>query len=141
MPKKIGKIGILCGGTSDIPIAEEAKITAEFIGCDVITAYDVGVAGIHRLFAPLKNMIKNKVCCIIVLAGMEGALPSVVAGLTDVPVIGVPISVGYGVGAGGSSALHSMLSSCSPGLTVVNIDNGFGAACFASLIAKQIKKS
>ena len=141
MPKKIGKIGILCGGTSDIPIAEEAKITAEFIGCGVITAYDVGVAGIHRLFAPLKNMIKNKVCCIIVLAGMEGALPSVVAGLTDVPVIGVPISVGYGVGAGGSSALHSMLSSCSPGLTVVNIDNGFGAACFASLIAKQIKKS
>lgn len=136
-----GKIGILAAGTSDINIAEEAKITAEVMGCEVIYSYDVGVAGIHRLFDPLKNMIENKVSCIIVIAGMEGALPSVVAGLVDIPVIGVPVSVGYGVGEGGKAALYSMLNSCAPGLSVVNINNGFGAACFATLIVKQIYKS
>ena len=136
--KSIGKVGILCGGTSDIPIAEECKITCEYLGLSTITHYDVGVAGIHRLFKPLKEMINENVCCIIVIAGMEGALPSVVAGLVDIPVVGVPVSVGYGVSENGFCALNTMLSSCSPGIAVVNIDNGFGASCFAYLIAKKI---
>ncbi|HIP17271.1 MAG TPA: nickel pincer cofactor biosynthesis protein LarB [Methanothermococcus okinawensis] len=135
---KYGKIGLLAAGTSDIPIAEEVKVTGEFLGCEVICSYDVGIAGIHRLFNPLKRMIREEVGCIIVIAGMEGALPSVVSSLVDIPVIGVPVSVGYGVGEGGKSALYSMLTSCASGLTVVNIDNGFGAASFASLLIKQI---
>ncbi|HID47582.1 MAG TPA: nickel pincer cofactor biosynthesis protein LarB [Methanothermococcus okinawensis] len=136
--KIYGKIGLLAAGTSDIPIAEEVRVTGEFLGCEVIHSYDVGIAGIHRLFEPLKGMIREDVCCIVVVAGMEGALPSVVASLVDIPVIGVPVSVGYGVGKDGKSALYSMLTSCVPGVVVVNIDNGFGAASFAALLARRI---
>lgn len=135
--EKEGKIGIITAGTSDIPVAEEARITAEEVGCEVITSYDVGVAGIHRLFSHIKDMVDKDVKAIIVVAGMEGALPSVVAGLVDVPVIGVPTSVGYGVGEGGFTALFAMLQSCAPGIAAVNIDNGFGAGVFAAKIAKQ----
>ncbi len=135
------KIGVITAGTSDIPIAEEARITAEEMGCEVLNAYDVGVAGIHRLFSHIRTMIEEDVKVLIVVAGMEGALPSVVAGLVDVPVIGVPTSVGYGVGRGGFAALFSMLQSCAPGIAVVNIDNGFGAGVFATKIAKQFKKN
>ncbi len=134
-PAKKGVIGVLTAGTSDIPVAEEAASIAEVMGCDVIRGYDVGVAGIHRLLDPLKKMISEDVACIIVVAGMEGALPSVVAGIAPVPVIGVPTSIGYGLGAGGIGALTTMLQSCSPGLVVVNIDNGFNAGATAALIA------
>ncbi|MEM0449941.1 MAG: nickel pincer cofactor biosynthesis protein LarB [Methanomassiliicoccales archaeon] len=132
-----GKIGILAAGSSDITVAEEAKCVAQAMGVKVFTAYDVGVAGLHRILEPLKMMIKESVDAIIVVAGMEGALPSVVSGLTDVPVIGVPTSVGYGYGGRGEAALISMLQSCSPGLAVVNIDNGVGAGAFAALIARK----
>ena len=138
-PKKIGKIGILSAGTSDIPIAEEARIVAEESGCEVIYSYDVGIAGIHRLFKQIRTMLEENVEVFIVVAGMEGALPSVVAGLVDIPVVGVPTSVGYGVGEGGYTALNTMLQSCAPGIAVVNIDNGFGAAIFASTILKSKK--
>lgn len=133
---EIGKIGIITAGTSDIPVAEEARVIAETSGCEVMTAYDAGVAGLHRLIGPLVEMKKYGVKVLIVVAGMEGALPSVVAGMVDIPVIGVPTSVGYGVGEGGVTALHSMLQSCSPGIGVVNIDNGFGAAVLAVKILK-----
>ncbi|WP_209626616.1 nickel pincer cofactor biosynthesis protein LarB [Methanobacterium petrolearium] len=135
-----GKIGIITAGTSDIPVAEEARIVAEEAGCEVITAYDVGVAGIHRLFSQIRRILEEEVKAIIVVAGMEGALPSVVAGLVDIPVIGVPTSVGYGVGTGGFTALNAMLQSCAPGIAVVNIDNGFGAAVFAVTVVKQTEK-
>ena len=133
----IAKIGIITAGTSDINIAEEAKVIIEEGGCEAITSYDIGVAGIHRLFPQIAYMIKEDVKVLIVCAGMEGALPSVVAGLVDVPVIAVPTSVGYGVGEGGRVALDSMLQSCAPGIAVVNIDNGFGAAVFALTIVKN----
>ena len=135
--EKRGRIGIITAGTSDIPVAEEARVVAEEAGCEVFTSYDVGVAGIHRLFSQIRKMLEQDVKAIIVVAGMEGALPSVVAGVVDVPVIGVPTSVGYGVGAGGFAALNAMLQSCAPGIAVVNIDNGFGAAVFAATIVKQ----
>ena len=135
-----GKVGILTAGTSDIAIAEEAKVVVEQGGCEAITSYDIGVAGIHRLFPQIAHMVEEDVCAFIVCAGMEGALPSVVAGLVDVPVIGVPTSVGYGIGADGKAALYSMLQSCAPGLSVVNIDNGFGAGVCALTIAKNIAK-
>ena len=138
--EKKGKIGILTAGTSDIPVAEEARITVEEMGCEALTAYDAGVAGIHRLFSPLKQMLKEDVKALIVVAGMEGALPSVIAGLVDVPVIGVPTSVGYGVGEGGIAALYAMLQSCAPGIAVVNIDNGFGAGVFAAKLTKKAVK-
>jgi len=131
------KIGILTAGTSDISVGEEAKIIVEQGGCEAISSYDIGVAGIHRLFPQIAKMKEENVCAIIVCAGMEGALPSVVAGLVDVPVIGVPTSVGYGVGAKGKAALYAMLQSCAPGIAVVNIDNGFGAGVFALTIAKN----
>jgi hypothetical protein len=134
--KKV-KVGIITAGTSDIPVAEEAKLTAEEMGCEALTVYDVGVAGIHRLFSHIYEMIEENVKALVVVAGMEGALPSVVAGLVDIPVIGVPTSVGYGVGKGGFTALYAMLQSCAPGIAVVNIDNGFGAGVFAAKIAKQ----
>jgi pyridinium-3,5-biscarboxylic acid mononucleotide synthase len=137
----IGKIGIITAGTSDIPVAEEARVVAQEAGCEVIVSYDVGVAGIHRLFSHIARMMEEKVQAILVVAGMEGALPSVVAGLVDVPVIGVPTSVGYGVGKDGFTALHSMLQSCAPGIAVVNIDNGFGAAVFALTMVKQVCKT
>ena len=135
-----GKVGLLTAGTSDIPIAEEAKVIVEQGGCEVISSYDIGVAGIHRLFPQIAHMVEQDVCAFIVCAGMEGALPSVVAGLVDVPVIAVPTSVGYGIGADGKAALYSMLQSCAPGLSVVNIDNGFGAGVCALTIAKNIAK-
>lgn len=133
----IAKIGIITAGTSDINVAEEAKVIIEESGCEAITSYDIGVAGIHRLFPQIAHMIKEGVKVLIVCAGMEGALPSVVAGLVDIPVIAVPTSVGYGVGEGGRVALDSMLQSCAPGIAVVNIDNGFGAAVFALTIVKS----
>ena len=135
--KTNGKIGIITAGTSDIAIAEEAKVIVEEGGCEALTSYDIGVAGIHRLFPQIAKMIEENVCAIIVCAGMEGALPSVVAGLVDIPVIGVPTSVGYGVGSKGKAALYAMLQSCAPGIAVVNIDNGFGAGVFALTIAKN----
>ena len=135
-----GKIGLLTAGTSDIPIAEEAKVIVEQGGCEVISSYDIGVAGIHRLFPQIAHMVEEDVSAFIVCAGMEGALPSVVAGLVDVPVIAVPTSVGYGIGADGKAALYSMLQSCAPGLSVVNIDNGCGAGVCALTIAKNIAR-
>jgi len=135
-----GKIGILTAGTSDIPVAEEARVIAEEMGCEVVTAYDVGVAGIHRLLPPLKEMITKDVDVIIVVAGREGALPSVVAGMIDAPVIAVPTSIGYGLGEKGVSALMAMLQSCSLGLAVVNIDGGVAAGAIATLIANRVAK-
>ena len=128
------KILVLAAGTSDIPVAEEAAVTAELFGNNVEKVYDVGVAGIHRLFANLDKISKSSV--IIVVAGMEGALPSVVAGLTDKPIIAVPTSVGYGASFKGITPLLAMLNSCSPGVAVVNIDNGFGAGYLAGIISK-----
>lgn len=133
-----GKVGIITAGTSDIPVAEEARAMAEEMGCEVFTAYDVGVAGIHRLFRPLRRMIKKDVDVLIVVAGMEGALPSVVAGMVDLPVIGVPTSTSFGFGEKGISALMAMLQGCPLGLAVVNIDNGIGAGAIATLIANRV---
>ena len=125
----IGEIVVICAGTSDLGVAEEARITVESLGHPCRTVYDAGVAGLHRLLA--RHELLQKAAVIIVVAGMEGALPSVVGGLVRCPVIGVPTSVGYGAGIGGFAALLGMLNSCAPGLSVVNIDNGFGAACMA----------
>lgn len=130
-----GTIAIICAGTSDIPVAEEARVTAESLGHPVEPLYDVGVAGLHRLLNHQTLLATASV--IIVVAGMEGALPSVVGGLVSAPVIGVPTSVGYGANLGGFTALLGMLNSCAPGLAVVNIDNGFGAACMAIAINKR----
>ena len=127
-----GVVMVLSAGTSDIPVAEEASLCAELFGNRVARVYDVGVAGIHRLTANLETIREASV--LIVVAGMEGALPSVVAGLVDKPVIAVPTSVGYGASMGGLAALLGMLNSCASGVTVVNIDNGFGAALAATLI-------
>jgi hypothetical protein len=128
-------IVVLSAGTSDIPVAEEAALTAELMGNKVQRIYDVGVAGIHRLLAQRMSLLSARV--LVVTAGMEGALPGVVAGLVGAPVIAVPTSVGYGTGAGGIAALLSMLNSCSGGVLVVNIDNGFGAGFAAALINRQ----
>ncbi len=126
-----GTIAVLTAGTSDIPVAAECGLIAKELGLKVIMFNDVGVAGVHRLVPCIKTLVDEKVDCIIVVAGMEGALPSLVAGLVDVPVIGVPTSIGYGANLGGMTTLLSMLCSCAPGLAVVNVDNGFGAAVFA----------
>ena len=131
-PLNSGYILVITGGTSDIPIAEESAVTAEFMGNTVKRKYDVGVAGIHRLFVHIDEIINANV--IIVVAGMEGALPSVVGGFVSKPVIGVPTSIGYGANFNGISALLSMLNSCASNVAVVNIDNGFGAGYIASLI-------
>jgi len=133
----IGKILVVTAGTSDIPVADEAVVTAEFLGNEVERVCDVGVAGIHRLFAKLDTIISASV--IIVIAGMEGALPSVIGGLTDKPIIAVPTSVGYGTSFRGITALLAMLNSCANGISVVNIDNGFGAAYIANSINKLHK--
>jgi NCAIR mutase (PurE)-related protein len=130
--KKKGHILILSAGTSDIPVAEEAAVTASFLGSKVETVYDVGVAGMHRLMNARKALRSSRV--IIVVAGMEGALPSVVGGFVDKPIIAVPTSVGYGTNLGGLTALFAMLNSCVPGIAVMNIDNGFGAGCLAHKI-------
>lgn len=131
-PDGAGNIVIATGGTSDMPIAEEAAVTAEALGNKVVRLYDVGVAGLHRLLSHLEDIMSARV--IVAIAGMEGALASVVAGLADCPVIGVPTSIGYGAAFGGLSALLSMLNSCASGVSVVNIDNGFGAGYLASMI-------
>lgn len=131
-PSGVGKIVVAAAGTSDLPTAEEAALTAEFLGNAVVRLYDVGVAGIHRLFDRSKDIANAQV--IIAVAGMEGALPSVIAGIADCPVIAVPTSVGYGASFGGVTALLAMLNSCASGISVVNIDNGFGAAYQAHLI-------
>src|SRR4030043_1836679 len=130
--KKQGRILIISAGTSDIPVAEEAEVTASFLGSKVETVYDVGVAGIHRLIDFKKSIDLASV--IIVVAGMEGALPSVVGGLIDKPIIAVPTSIGYGTSLNGLTALFAMLNSCVPGIAVMNIDNGFGAGCLAHKI-------
>lgn len=132
--KNDGKIAVITGGTSDMPVAEEAALTAEFFGNEVIRIYDVGVAGLHRLLDKIDDIMSANV--IIAIAGMEGALASVVGGLVDVPVIAVPTSVGYGANFEGLSALLSMLNSCASGVSVVNIDNGFGAGFLANRINK-----
>jgi NCAIR mutase (PurE)-related protein len=132
IPKRAGTIAVLCAGTTDIPVAEEAAVTADIMGNRVKKYYDVGVAGIHRLLAVHEELFDANV--LIVVAGMEGALPSVVGGLVDKPVIAVPTSVGYGASFGGIAALLAMLNSCASGVTVVNINNGFGAGYAASLI-------
>jgi NCAIR mutase (PurE)-related protein len=131
-PRGRGTVLVVSAGTSDIPVAEEAAVTADLMGNDVDRVYDVGVAGIHRVLRERERLESARV--IVVVAGMEGALPSVVAGMVHVPVIGVPTSVGYGASFGGLAALLGMLNSCANGVSVVNIDNGFGAGCIASMI-------
>ena len=138
-PVKQGTIVIATGGTSDYRVAEEAAVTAEVLGNKVLRLYDVGVAGVHRLFANSQYLINANV--VIAIAGMEGALASVVGGMVDCPVIAVPTSVGYGASFGGLSALLSMLNSCASGVSVVNIDNGFGAGYLASMINQRTSES
>ncbi len=132
-----GAVGVLAAGTSDLGAAGEAVAMCRAMDVLVVSGFDVGVAGLHRLSAPLEEMRAAGVAAIVVAAGMEGALPSVVAGLVDVPVIGLPTSTGYGLGGKGEAALLGMLQSCSPGLVVVNIDNGIGAGATAALIARR----
>jgi pyridinium-3,5-biscarboxylic acid mononucleotide synthase len=132
----MGSLAVLCAGTSDLPVAEEAAVTAEVMGAEVQRIFDVGVAGLHRLLAHRELLRQAEV--VIVCAGMEGALPSVVGGMVGAPVIAVPTSVGYGASFGGIAALLGMLNSCSPNVTVVNIDNGFGAAYVACTILRRI---
>lgn len=134
--KRRGTVAVVSGGTSDRPVAEEAALTAHYLGCNVERLYDVGVAGIHRLLSSWRNI--RSADCIIVVAGMEGALASVVAGIADAPLIAVPTSVGYGASFGGLSALLTMLNSCAGGVTVVNIDNGFGAGYAAAVICRRL---
>ena len=134
-PEKTGRVVVCCAGTSDIPVAEEARATAEIMGALVTPIYDVGVAGIHRLFAHREKFKDAR--AIVVVAGMEGALASVVGGMVAAPVIAVPTSVGYGASFGGIAALLAMLNSCAPGVVVVNIDNGFGAGYAAAMISKS----
>ncbi len=134
-PDGAGYIVVATGGTSDIPVAEEAALTAEALGNEVVRLYDVGVAGLHRVLAHMDDIMGASV--IVAIAGMEGALASVLGGLADAPVIAVPTSVGYGASFGGLSALLSMLNSCASGVSVVNIDNGFGAGYIASMINKR----
>ena len=138
-PHTGGRVGILTAGTSDQPAAEEAAIVCQEMGCQVFVHHDVGVAGLHRLWEPLRQLLNTQdVDAIIVAAGMDGALPSVVSGLVDVPVIGLPTAVGYGLGGEGQAALLSMLQTCAPGLSVVNIGNGIGAGTVAALIANRV---
>lgn len=131
-----GKVAVVTAGTADIPVSEEAAVTAEFFGNEVVRVYDVGVAGIHRLFANLPKI--NEATVIVVVAGMEGALASVLGGLSDKPIIAVPTSIGYGASFGGLAPLLTMLNSCASGVSVVNIDNGFGAGYMAAAINRQI---
>jgi len=130
--RKSGYVLVLSAGTSDIPVAEECEVTAAFLGSKAEVVYDVGVAGLHRLMGSVEKLKKARV--IVVVAGMEGALPSVVGGMVDKPIIAVPTSVGYGTSLGGMTALFAMLNSCVPGIAVMNIDNGFGAGCLAHKI-------
>lgn len=138
--KSGGKVGIVTAGTADVHIADEVKLIVEELGCDAITIYDVGIAGLHRTIDATKKLLEEDVDIVVAIAGMEGALPSVLASILDVPVIGLPTSIGYGLGGKGVTALLSMLQSCSPGLLVVNIDNSVGAAVAAALIANRIAR-
>lgn len=135
---KRGIVGIVCAGTADVGVAEEARVIAEEFGCSTVTAYDVGVAGIHRLYPELPKLVDAD--ALVVVAGREGTLPTVIAGLMDIPVIGVPVSTGYGFGGKGEAALLTMLQSCSV-LTVVNVDAGFVAGAFAAKIARRAAQS
>lgn len=136
----VGSVSVLSAGTSDYFVAEEASLSAEFFGLKVFRHYDCGVAGIHRIDEALKTIEKKKVDIVIVVAGMEGALPSIISGLVKQPIIAVPTSVGYGASLNGITALLAMLNSCSPGVVVVNIDNGFGAAANAYKTVKWMKE-
>lgn len=138
-PALPGRAAVVCAGTSDVPVAEEAALTLEFLGATVERTYDVGVAGLHRLLA--RRLRLRRADVLVVAAGMEGALPSVVAGLVAAPVIAVPTSVGYGAAFGGLAALLAMLNSCASGVTVVNIDNGFGAGYAAATMLRRIRKA
>jgi pyridinium-3,5-biscarboxylic acid mononucleotide synthase len=141
MPEpSFGPIGVITAGTSDIPAAEEAELMATAMGCSCMTYYDIGVAGMHRLLDPMKELIGADAAAIVVAAGMEGALPTLVSSLSPVPVIGLPVSTGYGMGGKGKAALCSILQSCSPGLCAVNIDNGIGAGAFAAMVARRSRK-
>ena len=133
---KVGLVSIVSAGTADIPVAEEAALTAEWSGANVERIYDVGVAGLHRVMNHVETLRKAR--AVVVVAGMEGALPSVVGGLIDKPIIAVPTSVGYGMNLGGIAALLAMLNSCAPGITVVNVENGFGAGVAAALINRNL---
>lgn len=135
----IGEVALMCAGTADLFVAEEARLTSEWMGCQVITIYDVGVAGLGRLLSFTETM--RKASLLIVIAGMEGALPSVVSGLVETPVIAVPTSIGYGANLNGVTAMLAMLTSCSSGISVVNIDNGFGAAYQGALIIKLLNQT
>jgi NCAIR mutase (PurE)-related protein len=139
LPEEKGKVVVVCAGTSDLPVAEEAAVTAERMGAKVERLYDVGVAGLHRLISRVDCF--SGAHAIVVVAGMEGALPSVVGGLTDIPVIACPTSIGYGASFGGIAALLGMLNSCASGVTVVNIDNGFGAGVAAAQINRLATRS
>jgi len=141
-PTRIGgRVGVITAGTVDLAVAEEAILIAQEMGCDTSLEADAGVAGIHRLVQPLKRMIENDVDCLVVVAGREGALPTVVAGLVDIPLIAVPTSSGYGYGGGGEAALMAMLQACSLGLAVVNIDSGIAAGVVAAQIANRVAKA
>jgi pyridinium-3,5-biscarboxylic acid mononucleotide synthase len=135
LPPLRGRVAVVTAGTSDAPVAREAAVTAQVFGADVDQVSDVGVAGLHRVLAERSRL--DNADCLVVVAGMEGALPSVVGGLTGVPLVAVPTSVGYGASFGGVAALLAMLNSCAPGVTVVNIDNGFGAGVFAARVARR----
>lgn len=136
-PEQIGCVAVCTGGTSDIPVAEEAAVVAEYFGCRVIRIYDVGVAGIHRLMSKLDDI--RSANCVVAVAGMEGALAGVIAGLVERPVVGVPTSVGYGASFGGVAPLLTMLNSCAEGIAVVNIDNGFGAGYLAAQMNRMVQ--
>lgn len=138
IPNPGGHVGIIAAGTSDLPAADEAAAICTELGCIVNRVTDVGVAGLHRLFEPLRQLMDIPVDVIIVAAGMDGALPSVVTGLVDVPVIGLPTAVGYGYGGQGMAAMGTMLQSCAPGISIVNIDNGIGAGAVAARIARKM---
>ena len=140
-PSGLGCVGILTAGTVDLAVAEEAALIAREMGCDTMLEADAGVAGIHRLVEPLKKMIEHEVDCLIVVAGREGALPTVVAGLVDIPLIAVPASSGYGYGGHGEAALMAMLQACSLGIAVVNIDSGIGAGVVAAQIANRVARA
>jgi NCAIR mutase (PurE)-related protein len=141
VPKTGGRVGIITAGTVDLAVAEEAAMIAEQMGCDAFLEADAGVAGIHRIVEPLKGMIEKDVDCLIVVAGREGALPTVVAGLVDIPLIAVPASSGYGYGGRGEAALMAMLQACSLGLAVVNIDSGIAAGVVAAQIANRVARA
>lgn len=141
IPDPGGNVGIIAAGTSDLPAADEAAAICTELGCLVHRVTDVGVAGLHRLFDPLRQLLDVPVDVIIVAAGMDGALPSVVTGLVDVPVIGLPTAVGYGYGGQGMAAMGTMLQSCAPGISIVNIDNGIGAGAVAARIARKLHQA